>query len=94
MQATNGNIGTEPFKTHELQTINIGGFAKVGQKHSLTSLKVVIGNNNYPVGSTIYVPGEMCKAHWATKIFKVDGVEFILVPEASVAVWQIAPLKV
>ncbi len=84
MQATNGNIGTEPFKTNDVKTINVGGFAKVGQKHELTPLKVVIGNNNYLVGSIIYVLGETCKAPWAAKVYKVNGMDFILVPEASV----------
>ncbi len=84
MQATNGQLGTEPFKTNEVQTINVGGFAKVGQKHELTPLKVVVGNNSYATGSVIYVLGESCKLPWANKIYKVKGQEFILVPEGSV----------
>ncbi len=84
MQSTNGQIAVEPFKTNEVQTINVGGFAKVGQKHTLTPLKVVIGNAAYPAGCIVYVAGEQCKAAWASKVYKLGEAEFILMPEAVI----------
>ncbi len=86
MNSVEGQIAVEPFKTNEIKADVQRGFAKIEQKHSLTPLKVVIGNNKFPTGSTVYVPGEACKAPWATKLLKIGDLEFVMMPEGFVVI--------
>lgn len=86
MKTVDGQLGVEQFKTLEIRAEARSGFAKIEQKHNLTPLKVLIGNNKIPAGATVYVPGEACKAAWASKILKIGDIEFILMPEGFVLV--------
>lgn len=86
MNTVEGYIAVEQFKTLEIRAEVTKGFAKIEQKHNLTPLKVLIGNNKFATGSTVYVPGETCKSHWASKVMKIGDIEFILMPESVVVV--------
>lgn len=80
------NVATEPFQDREVKTENRGGFAVVSQKHNLTPLKVLFGNEEGRIdaGDVVWVSSEMMKAHWAMKEFTVKNYKFILVPEDAV----------
>jgi hypothetical protein len=79
----NGKIFVEPFVTNDVKVNISNGFAKIDQRHSLTELKVLVGNATIPAGSVVTVLSELCKAHWAMKKYTLDGVEGIFMPETD-----------
>lgn len=80
----NDKIATKPFETQSIEGKINSGFAVVHQKHSLTPLTVVYGNNRIQPGSTIWVRSDACKLPWANDVFEIDGNKIILVPEEFV----------
>lgn len=77
----NKNVATKPFEKKEIESTVKSGFAKITQKHSLTELDVIFGTNNIFHGCKVYVNSENFKMPWATRVYSLDGQDFILVPE-------------
>lgn len=84
----NNQLFVEPFKDTEIKTVTKSGFATVKQKHELTKLKVLVGNKDGSIkeGDFVYVKGDICKAHFATEKFVLNGVEGIFLSEANVLI--------
>jgi hypothetical protein len=70
------------------QSIVSSGFAKqastVGGQRGLIELKVLIGNKNVAKDSLIYVSTDSYNSPWATTVFLVGELNFIMVPESVV----------
>ena len=75
-------VVTEPFLDKGTEISTQGGFAKITQKHGLTELRVVFGNNLYCRETFVYVRSEAFRQNWANEKFKLmDGTqEVIAVP--------------
>ena len=84
MLTINKQVATEPFKTRSNEVKVVKGFAESATRDSLIPLKVVFDHrDSFPcivAGSTIYVRSEMSLQSIAKKVYKVDGVEFVLIP--------------
>lgn len=80
----NGHIGVEPYLTTEVQVTGTH-FKTISQKHNLTPLKVLFGNDKVPTGSVVYVMGETCKMPHARNKYELNGTTFILLPEPLIA---------
>jgi len=92
----NGNIFTEPFKDLDIKVKINSGFATIAQKHTLTPLKVVVGNKDKTVlkGDIVYVDSSSCKQRWATQIFEIPNTgNCIVVPEAFIIMVEGSRIK-
>lgn len=83
-ESCNGLIAVEPFKTDAVEKTVRSGFSAAAQKVKLTELKVVHGNANYPTGTIVYVRGDLCVTPDAKKVYILDDVSFIFLPEKEV----------
>lgn len=87
MEAVNSNIAVTPFP--EQKAIKrIGPALAVGGHLALVRLRVIIGNERYPAGSTVLVKANHAASPWARELFEADGIEgsFVFIPEAIVSV--------
>jgi hypothetical protein len=57
---------------------------------ALVRLRVIIGNERFPAGSTVLVRANHTSAPWAKEVFEFEGVDepFIFIPESSVSVME------
>ena len=77
----NKTIATEPFAKTSIEVNVKSGFSTINQKLTLTALKVLVGNERIQKGSLVYVPADAFKHQWAKMVYKLDDMEFILMPE-------------
>lgn len=82
MRAVNGWIGVSPFKKREVRPSLKSGFATVANSQELVSLQVIHGTDEYPEGSTVYVPAEA--AVHAPVVYELEGVPFCLLQTSLV----------
>lgn len=82
----NNHIACTPFASKGTETKTMGGMVVISQKAELSSLKVIWGDSEGKVskGSTVYVNGTDFKQSYGTKVFNLNGQEFILVPLSAV----------
>jgi hypothetical protein len=83
-KGSNGNIIVEPFPNVDVKTQVRSGFATVEQKHTLTKLRVIYGNNNGTIldNAFVYVLAETFKQPFANKVYlDENGTRFIVLPE-------------
>ena len=87
MLTINKQVATEPFKTRSNEVKVVKGFAESSTRDSLIPLKVVFDASEdkdmFPcivAGSTIYVRSEMSLQSTAKKVYKVNDIEFVLIP--------------
>lgn len=86
-EAMNDLIGVEPFKTDAVEKTGVSkGFATAKQKTELAALTVLFGTEKIPVGSVVYVRGDLCVEPDSKKVYELDGhkVIFISVKEVKV----------
>lgn len=81
-KAYNKFIATEPWPEDEQKpkAVATSGFAVVKNKAALKGLKVMVGNNEYVEGSTVFVRAELYTHGFAKEVFEVDGKRMILLP--------------
>jgi hypothetical protein len=87
MEAVNGNIGVSPFP--EQKAIKrIGPALAVGGHMTLVRLRVILGNERFPVGSTVLVRANHASAPWSREVFEFEGIvePFVFIPESVVSV--------
>lgn len=80
-----------PVRTSVEPTVK-SGFATVKQKAALVPMEVVFSYKRTTetdtfygqAGWTVHVLGDHLKAVWATTVYELDGVQFVLVPIDSV----------
>ena len=87
----NNNIACSPFASKGTEIKNVGGMAVITQKAELSSLKVIWGDSEGKIlqGTTVYVPGTDFKLAYGSKIYSLNGQEFILVPIGNVLMVEI-----
>lgn len=88
-----GRIATEPFPDMSVKTATVGTgpvkVARIENKSSLVPLRVVMDceDGRFHVGDMVLVKGSNYTALWAKEIHDtVDGIKYILIPEAFVEV--------
>lgn len=80
VEATNDHIACEPFKNDLTETVNKGtGFNTMKGLTTLTPLKVIFGNKDYPAGQTVYVRADLAKNEETKKQFDVEGQKVVFV---------------
>ena len=97
LKGFNKQIACEPFDSQAIHAEVKSGFAVIAEKHKLKGLKVLVGNADSSVyyqvnadnrainaGDTIYLYAEAYKLGWAKKVYEIDGMSFILVPEDTI----------
>lgn len=87
MEAVNGNIGVSPFP--EQKAIKrIGPALAVGGHMTLVRLRVILGNERFPAGSTVLVRANHASTPWAKEVFEFEGINepFVFIPESIVSV--------
>lgn len=92
MEAVNGSIGVSPFP--EQKAIKrIGPALAVGGHMTLVRLRVILGNERFPTGSTVLVRANHASSPWAKEVFEFEGINesFIFIPESIVSVVEKAP---
>jgi hypothetical protein len=81
MQGVNDLIAVEPFpKTDAPTQVTKSGFTTDKRKGTLVPLKVIYGNENFPVGSIVYTKSDNTIQPWAKEVFELNDVNFILMP--------------
>jgi hypothetical protein len=81
IEAANEHIACEPFKNDLTETVNKGtGFNTMKGLTTLTPLKVIFGNRDYPAGQTIYVRADLGKNQDARMQYDVEGQKVIFIP--------------
>ena len=85
LSSVNGNIGIAPFKGgKQIEKKMSGGMMVASPFAELASSEVIVGNKDYPTGSTVYFSGGAIGQGWAKKTYLIEGVEFILAPENQI----------
>lgn len=84
-EVPNKKVAVEPFPlTEKKAEVKNGVLAPLNQS-ALTALRVVFWSPGYEVGSKVYVRTKLQTGSiYAREIFKVEGREFILIPEEEV----------
>ena len=78
-------IACEPIKSNTIEAEVKKGFATTKNKIELVKLKVLFGTDEGPnPGDSIYIMGDQVAHKWATTVFALDGVSFILVPLSAI----------
>lgn len=86
-QPMNDTVAVEPFpKSSEPTQVTKSGFTRDTRKCTLAALKVVFGNEHFPVGSTVYVRADQQVQQWAKDVYELDGHPFILIPKTAVLI--------
>lgn len=82
MITINKLVAVAPFETTQNRIKVEKGLSYLTAKTELSQLKVVLrtDDNEFEPGDTIFVKGETRKHTYASEIFEVDGVSFILIP--------------
>lgn len=89
MEAMNGSIGVSLFP--EQRTVKrVATALAVGGHMALVRLRVIIGNERFPAGSTVLVRANHTSAPWAKEVFEFEGIDepFVFIPESSVSVME------
>lgn len=84
IKTENRRIACQRFPDVTVQKKTVGGFATAAQVSDLVGLDVLFGNEKYDSGDRVFLEGETAFQPWAKKIRKLNGVEFILIPEEFV----------
>ncbi len=84
IEAANERLACEPFKDKSVKQKVTGHLVVPEQKHSITELKVVFGNEDIPAGASVWVNAAAYIKEWAKAEFTVDDKTFILVPLSEV----------
>lgn len=81
IESVNDYLACEPFKQDVTDVVNKGtGFNTMKGFTTLTGLKVIFGNKDYPAGQTVYVRADLSK-DVATKMqYDIDGQKIVLIP--------------
>ncbi len=80
-EVLNDKVACEPFKTNAVEKNDSGrGFVTVKQKTTLTPLKVIFGTPNIPIGTIIYVRGDLCVDPAAKQEYEVEGQRVVFIP--------------
>lgn len=94
MEAVNDHIACEPFKNDLTEVVQKGtGFNTMKGATTLTGLKVIFGNKDYPAGQTIYVRAEMAKEGIGKTILEVEGVKVVFIPIKDIKLVKRYPLQ-
>jgi hypothetical protein len=91
IQSCNKKIACVPPENVGVETEVKSGFAAAKHRSSLMALKVVFGNDEYPAGSTVYLPAG-AKQPWVTQVHELNGEKFVLVPEDQIILVQTGDL--
>lgn len=97
--STARRVALTPFETKEVEVKNVKGFSTIGQKTTLTALKVVYdyvdekGDVKLKTGSTVWLHGDIAKDERFSRVLEVEqGKKFILLPLESILLvsddWQ------
>jgi hypothetical protein len=82
----NKQIAVEPPENKGIERKVVAGVSQAVHRASLLAFKVVFGNAEIPVGSTVYVNANLvANQRWATEVHELDGQKFVLLPEVNVA---------
>jgi len=90
--STQRRVAVTPFETKEIEKRTVKGFTTVGQKTTLTELKVVYDYEDEKkeargigAGTTVWVRGELAKDERFSQRFEIEpGKPFILIPLESI----------
>lgn len=75
-------LGVEPFPSREIQVKGAEkGFARAAQKVELTKLRVIVGTEAIPAGSSVFVRGDYSKNQQAGEVMDFEGTPTIFIPE-------------
>jgi hypothetical protein len=82
----NKQVACEPIVKRTIESEVKGGFATVKNKVELIKLKVIFGTDDYQIdnGDYIYIKGDQVAHPWASAVYTVDGISFILIPLIAV----------
>lgn len=84
-QGMNDCVAVEPFpKTDAPVQVAKSGFVRDIRRGSLVGLKVIHGNNDFPVGAILYTKSENAIQPWAKDVLELNGVSFIMIPKTAV----------
>lgn len=85
-KACNNTIAAEPIQEGSTRASRrIAGMELIDERLALQPLTVVFKSGEFDVGDVIYVdPVNAANMSWSKAVFRVDGKDFILVPEISV----------
>ena len=89
--ATGEFIAVEQFETTVIEKKINKGFGGAAQKLALTPLKVLIGNEKLPTGSTVYVRGDSQFEPWAKDVQEIGEIKALLCPISRVLFVKYAP---
>jgi len=86
-------IACKPFETIAVEIEKKGNFAFAKQKIELRDTSVIYpyitDQLTLPVGTKIYLDGEIVKVHpWAKRVYRIAEESFILIPEQFVLVYN------
>lgn len=74
----------EPFKEHSVKTTVKSGFATIEQKSNVVELKLTHPCDTRSGLTAVLVRADAYAQPWAKRVQKMNGVEFIIVPEEDV----------
>lgn len=83
--AANRRVACKPFETLQIEKQG-RSFVTIKNKQSLVGLEVIFGNNDYRVGWTVYVRGDVVTLPWAKEKYQLQDKEFILVPDEAIQI--------
>lgn len=91
----NKQVACAPFESVAVEIEKKNNFAFAKQKSALVETKVLYGYTSKDLaltsGTKVFIDGEIVKVHpWSKKVYTLNGVSFILVPEQYILVseWQ------
>jgi hypothetical protein len=85
-------IAVEVFETSVLEKQINKGFGGAKQKLALSALKVLIGSEKIPAGSTVYVRGDAQFEGWAKDVQEIGDIKALLCPISRILFVKYAPV--
>ncbi len=86
IESVGGNVAVKPPEKTSAEVRASRGVATIAQKQDLTPLTVVFrseasaATDSFHVGDVVYVLGDNTVNTWASKVYTVNGQEFVLCP--------------